>query len=135
VRGCSRRTIVRAEVAGLVLVDATTPSILTTGAEVGLPPIDQQGGSVVPFLASSGLPPMAMSLGIVKSSYDDRWNELPPEFVPALKAFMTSPQNLKHVGRIAIRRHESPIWRVTPSAPTRPTRCCPDRLSAIGILL
>ncbi len=83
----------REELAGLVLVDATHPSMMTSGAEIGLPPIDKpQGGSLGTVLVSSGMLPLAMQLGIVKTGYDDSWAGLPPEFVPALKAFTTSPQ-------------------------------------------
>ena len=53
----------RKDVVGLVLVDATNPSHMTTAAEVGLPPIDQ--GSSWDFLASSDiLWNMAVGLGI-----------------------------------------------------------------------
>jgi hypothetical protein len=70
--------------------------ILTTGAEVGLPPLDKpQAGSLGAFLASSGMLPVAMQLGIVKTDHVDSRNGLPAEFVPALKAFTTGPQFLK----------------------------------------
>jgi hypothetical protein len=63
---------------------------------MGLPPLDKpQGGSLGAFLASSGMLPVAMQLGIVKTDHVDSRNGLPAEFVPALKAFTTSPQFLK----------------------------------------
>ena len=63
---------------------------------MGLPPLDKpRGGSLGAFLASSGMLPVAMPLGIVKTDHVDSRNGLPAEFVPVLKAFTTSPQFLK----------------------------------------
>jgi hypothetical protein len=75
----------RNDVVGLVLVDATNPSHLTTASEVGLPPLDQ-GSFVVNFLTSSGMLPVAMKLGLAQTTYDKSWNDLPADVVPAMKA-------------------------------------------------
>jgi hypothetical protein len=48
-------------------------------------------------------------------------------FDDTAKPWGFSKSTLRPVGRIVIRRYESPGWRVTPSAPTRPTYSLPLR--------
>jgi len=92
----------RKDVAGLVLVDATNPSHMTTAAEVGLPPIDQ--GSSWDFLASSDmLWKTAVGLGIARFTYDADLSDFPSDMAPVMKAFMTSPQR----GRMAVKERAS----------------------------
>src|SRR5262249_17746315 len=77
----------RNEMAGLVLVDATNPSHMTTHAEAGLPPLDED--KAAPLLTSAFLP-LAKTLRLRPVTYGSRWNELPADLVPAIKAFTST---------------------------------------------
>ena len=81
----------RQEVAGLVLVDASSPSVLTTYAEVGLPPFEKSAMASV--LASSGsVLQVGKNLGLVRTTYSETWNKLPPDVRPTMEAFVANPQ-------------------------------------------
>ena len=77
----------RDNVVGLVLVDATNPSVLTTMGEVGLPPIGK--GAVVSFIMSNKvLYQIADRIGSIRVTYDIDLNDFPPDAVPAERAFL-----------------------------------------------
>ncbi len=73
--------------AGLVLVDATSPSILETHAEVGLPKVEDWAYPMLrrfPYLASVGAMRAAIGLG-----YFNPAAGLPPDVEAAGKAFLS----------------------------------------------
>jgi len=84
----------RDNVVGLVLVDATNPSALTTMREVGLPPIEK--GAVSSFVASSKiLWQIADHVGLIRITRDIDLNDFPPDAVPAMQAFLLSPERAR----------------------------------------
>jgi pimeloyl-ACP methyl ester carboxylesterase len=87
----------REDVAGLVLVDATPPSYLTTYTEVGLPsPDDPKTSFFIDFLSSNEMRwQMATWLRIVKTSYVDDWKKLPPDLAPEMSTFIAGLQHLR----------------------------------------
>ena len=84
----------RDNVAGLVLVDASSPSALTTMSEVGLPPIKK--GAFSTFLASNKiLFQIAGWIGLVRVTIDIDLNDLPPDAAPAMRAFLLSHERAR----------------------------------------
>jgi len=99
----------RNKVVGLVLVDATNPSRLTTTAEAGLTSLEKTS-SVANLPASSEMLPIAMKVGLVQATYDKSWNNLPADVVPAIEAVTATPKHLKTwlKGIGVTRRHACP---------------------------
>ena len=89
-------------VVGLVLVDATNPSVLTTRDEVGLPPIEK--GAVASFIVSNKvLYRIADRIGLIRVTYDIDLNDFPPDAVPAMRTFLLSRER----ARTAVRELDS----------------------------
>lgn len=77
----------RDNVVGLVLVDATSPSLVATMDEVGLPPMRKS--DFVMFLAShETLFQMADRIGLIKFTVDLDVNDFPPDAVPSMRVFL-----------------------------------------------
>jgi pimeloyl-ACP methyl ester carboxylesterase len=92
----------RDAMAGLVLVDATHPSYLTTYKEVGFQPPEQN--AAITFLAThETLWNAATGLGLVKGKAVIDPNDFPPDVAPVMKAFLDSTQRK----RIAVREFGS----------------------------
>jgi pimeloyl-ACP methyl ester carboxylesterase len=84
----------RDQVAGLVLVDATSPSAIATLDEVGLPPMRKS--DFVMFLAShEALFQMADRIGLIQLTVDLDVNDLPPDAVPAMRVFLSSRERAR----------------------------------------
>ena len=89
-------------VAGLVLVDATSPSAFATMSEVGLPPVGK--GAVASFIVSSKpLYRFANSVGLIHVAIDIDLNDFPPDAVPAMRRFLFSEER----ARTAVRELDS----------------------------
>jgi len=92
----------RDNVVGLVLVDATNPSVLTTMSEAGLPPIKR--GAIASFLASSEvLFQFANQIGLIRVTVDIDPNDSPPDTAPAMRTFLLSLER----ARTAVRELDS----------------------------
>jgi pimeloyl-ACP methyl ester carboxylesterase len=84
----------RGEVAGLVLVDATSSSAIASLDEVGLPPMRKS--DFVMFLAShEALFQMADRIGLIQLAADLDANDFPPDAVPAMRAFLSSRERAR----------------------------------------
>jgi len=85
----------KADVVGLVLLDATHPSMLTNSAEIGMEHAFDAPSAfaqdVVAVLASTGLMRLAIEAGFF-SRMNDRWKDLPPAAAEAMKPFLASPK-------------------------------------------
>lgn len=81
------------EVAGLFLIDATSPSILDTYAEVGLPKVEDWTPwslRVLPYLASVGAMRFIVELGLF-----DLAKGLPADAETIANAFLSTPEHLR----------------------------------------
>lgn len=84
----------RDNVVGLVLVDATSPSLVATMDEVGLPPMRKS--DFVMFLAShEALFQMADRIGLIRLTVDLDVNDFPPDAVPAMRAFLANRERAR----------------------------------------
>lgn len=92
----------RDNVVGLVLVDATSPSLVAAMDEVGIPPMHKSG--FVIFLAThEALFQMADRIGLVKLTVDLDVNDFPPDAVPAMRAFLLDRER----ARTSVREQDS----------------------------
>lgn len=85
------------EVAGLILVDATSPSVLETYAEIDLPKVEDwtpPAARVLPYLASVGVMRAVVGLGLFNIA-----TGLPPEEEAIAKAWISRPDYLDTVVR------------------------------------
>jgi pimeloyl-ACP methyl ester carboxylesterase len=84
----------REDTVGLVLVDATNPSVLTAAAEVGMQTIFDQPSALTKgaavLLASTGGMRIAIELGYF-SLWRERWKDLPTTEAAEMKAFLSRP--------------------------------------------
>jgi pimeloyl-ACP methyl ester carboxylesterase len=81
------------DVAGLVLLDATNPSVLETYAEVDLPKVEDWTPPllrILPYLASAGAMRVAVGLGFFNLA-----TGLPPDAEATAKAFLSQPNHIK----------------------------------------
>jgi pimeloyl-ACP methyl ester carboxylesterase len=84
----------RGELAGIVLVDASNPSVLTTTEEVGLPAFEKS--SFTGFLASNdALWGFASGLGVIRGTYDIQLNDFPSDLTSVMQAFVEDPQRVR----------------------------------------
>jgi pimeloyl-ACP methyl ester carboxylesterase len=85
----------RKDTVGLVLVDATNPSVLTAAAEVGMQTIFDQPSALTKgaavLLASTGGMRIAIELGYF-SLWRERWKDLPTTEAAEMKAFLSRPE-------------------------------------------
>ena len=80
--------------AGLVLVDATSPSAFATMNEVGLPPLEK--GTVASFIVSSKpLYQLANRVGLIHVTVDIDVNDFPSEAVPVMRRFLFSEERAR----------------------------------------
>jgi pimeloyl-ACP methyl ester carboxylesterase len=81
------------DVAGLILIDATNPSVLETYADVDLPNVEDWTPPLVrilPYLASVGAMRAAIGLGFFNLAAG-----LPPDTEATAKAFLSQPAHMK----------------------------------------
>ncbi|WP_245276252.1 alpha/beta hydrolase [Methylocapsa aurea] len=82
-----------AEVAGLVLIDATSPSVLESYAEVDLPKVEDwtpPSLRVFPYLASVGAMRIVVNLGFFNLA-----SGLPADAEAIAKAFLSTPEHMR----------------------------------------
>lgn len=82
------------DVAGVVLIDATNPSILETYAEIDLPKVEDWTPPLVrilPYLASVGAMRAAIGLGFFNLAAG-----LPPDAEATANAFLSQPNHIKN---------------------------------------
>jgi len=81
-------------VVGLVLVDATPPNALTAMAEIGMPP--PGAGALAFFIAShKTIYQFADGIGLIRVGHNIDWNDLPPDVVPAMRAYLDSHERAR----------------------------------------
>jgi pimeloyl-ACP methyl ester carboxylesterase len=84
----------RDNVVGLVLIDATNPSVVATMGEVGLPPMER--GAVASFLVSNKiLYQIAGGIGLIRVRIDIDPNDFPPDAVPVTRRFLISGERAR----------------------------------------